>query len=393
MRFGFKSPSAGEACMISKVLAFLREKSHGFCLQQRDCSADSVGDVGRELSEILLKAKLSESEAKAAGFAARGYSSVEIAELMGVKSPTVRTYLQRSYKKLGISGIEELRQLASGYNGTANEEGWKNSRATVSESIRNRKLLYLRGRSLNEAEARIVLEIAAGKSGPAIASELNYSIGTVNAARHKAYRLLGVHTSVQFASALEGETYFGCGDDALSGGANKLIGLAKLAPCLVVSAALVLIIGGLLARSVAPAEDLVPVVSREGGLGYVYQTDLNEAATDPINDPSQAVDLMELKQQRLASNLAEELNTIGSSRIYTVEEAQELIDGGWASAANYYSSRAIDMSALCSLGGKPLSVSAEELAQAYEYASASSARHIAMYAADGSTVIGTYSVG
>ncbi len=51
---------------------------------------------------------LSEREAQAASFVIEGMNSEEAAEKMGVKAPTVRTYLQRAYKKVGVQGLDEL---------------------------------------------------------------------------------------------------------------------------------------------------------------------------------------------------------------------------------------------------------------------------------------------
>lgn len=379
--------------MTFKLFDSLHLKLHDSLLRGHVRPIDSNCGAAAELSEAFHRGGLSANEATCAELAARGHSSAEIAELMGVKPPTVRTYLQRSYKKLGISGIEELRQLAGSSSGLSGDLAPKSSQRHGSEIARKRKLQYLMGRSLSEAEARIALEVAAGKSGPSIADELHYSAGTVNAARHKAYRLLGVHTSAEFASKLEQETFSGLADASLVEGNKCGFCRGVLMPCAVALSVVALIGCAFLAKASIPAEGLVPAMSQDGTFGYVYQADLDRAATDPIDDPSQAVDLMELKQQRLATNLAEELNAVGTSRIYTVADAQELLDEGWASSASYYSSRGIDIASMCSPGGKELSVTAEELARAYEYASASSARHIDMFAADGTTVIGSVLVG
>lgn len=51
---------------------------------------------------------LSAREGQAVSLVIKGLTSEEAAEKMGVKAPTVRTYLQRVYKKGGVQGLDEL---------------------------------------------------------------------------------------------------------------------------------------------------------------------------------------------------------------------------------------------------------------------------------------------
>lgn len=70
---------------------------------------------------------LSGREAEAIRLMVEGFSSESSAELMGVKPATVRTYLQRAYKKMGVNSAEESKSLllASSNNGNSgrDEEG------------------------------------------------------------------------------------------------------------------------------------------------------------------------------------------------------------------------------------------------------------------------------
>lgn len=104
------------------------------------------------LSDMLLLQGLSPREAAAVAGIYRGSSSFQIAEDLGVKPPTVRTYLQRAYKKLGISSAEELQKAIANlvptieYAGQSEDEGLNApgcERARV--AVRYRRLAWAHG--------------------------------------------------------------------------------------------------------------------------------------------------------------------------------------------------------------------------------------------------------
>ena len=63
-------------------------------------------------------------------------------------------------------------------------------------------MLYLRGRGAGELQARVLTEIALGRSTPEVCENLNVARGTVNAYRAQGYELLGVHSSRELADLL-----------------------------------------------------------------------------------------------------------------------------------------------------------------------------------------------
>lgn len=65
-----------------------------------------------------------------------------------------------------------------------------------------RCVLYLRGRGAGELQARVLTEIALGRSTPEVCENLNVARGTVNAYRAQGYELLGVHSSRELADLL-----------------------------------------------------------------------------------------------------------------------------------------------------------------------------------------------
>lgn len=65
-----------------------------------------------------------------------------------------------------------------------------------------RCVLYLRGRGAGELQARVLTEIALGRSAPEICEALHVVRGTVNAYRAQGYELLGVHSSKELADLL-----------------------------------------------------------------------------------------------------------------------------------------------------------------------------------------------
>lgn len=65
-----------------------------------------------------------------------------------------------------------------------------------------RCVLYLRGRGAGELQARVLTEIALGRSAPEVCEDLHVARGTVNAYRAQGYELLGVHTSRELEALL-----------------------------------------------------------------------------------------------------------------------------------------------------------------------------------------------
>lgn len=80
-----------------------------------NCPVDVPGstdeETSRRLEEKLEGYGFSDREAEALRLMAEGFTSDSSAELMGVKPATVRTYLQRAYKKMGVASAEESRAL------------------------------------------------------------------------------------------------------------------------------------------------------------------------------------------------------------------------------------------------------------------------------------------
>lgn len=78
---------------------------------------------------------------------------------------------------------------------------WPYSREAT-ELDEERCVLYLRGRGAGELQARVLTEIALGRSAPEICEALHVARGTVNAYRAQGYELLGVHTSKELEGLL-----------------------------------------------------------------------------------------------------------------------------------------------------------------------------------------------
>ena len=78
---------------------------------------------------------------------------------------------------------------------------WPYSREAT-ELDEERCVLYLRGRGAGELQARVLTEIALGRSTPEICESLHVARGTVNAYRAQGYELLGVHTSRELEDLL-----------------------------------------------------------------------------------------------------------------------------------------------------------------------------------------------
>lgn len=72
---------------------------------------------------------------------------------------------------------------------------------------------------LSETEARVLVEIARGLSGREIAEKLSYAMGTVNAARYRGYRKLGINSRHELISMV-GEMRRGCDLGSDGGGGS-----------------------------------------------------------------------------------------------------------------------------------------------------------------------------
>jgi DNA-binding CsgD family transcriptional regulator len=92
---------------------------------------------------------LTERETEAIGHLLRGRTSQESAELIGIKPSTVREYLRRAYRKIGVEGADQLReryhlQLAvQGMSRGVEERGPDNSVGPVAEALLFATTLYL----------------------------------------------------------------------------------------------------------------------------------------------------------------------------------------------------------------------------------------------------------
>lgn len=78
---------------------------------------------------------------------------------------------------------------------------WPHERVSKELDV-ERCVLYLRGRGAGELQARVLAEIAAGRTAPEICESLHVARGTVNAYRAQGYELLGVHSSRELTDLL-----------------------------------------------------------------------------------------------------------------------------------------------------------------------------------------------
>ncbi|MDO4854871.1 MAG: helix-turn-helix transcriptional regulator [Coriobacteriia bacterium] len=87
------------------VFAFVRLR----CFSGKpSCGAQMRKDDEPDKGWLAETFGLSDREAQAVSLAIKGMTSEESAEKMGVKAPTVRTYLQRAYKKAEVRGLDDL---------------------------------------------------------------------------------------------------------------------------------------------------------------------------------------------------------------------------------------------------------------------------------------------
>lgn len=91
------------------LLVFLRKK--GNVAVPKEVARTEASQGLHVLESMEGWANLSPAEQSAVMYCADGLSSFEAAERMGIKAPTVRNYLQRSYKKLRVTSLLELRKL------------------------------------------------------------------------------------------------------------------------------------------------------------------------------------------------------------------------------------------------------------------------------------------
>lgn len=69
----------------------------------------------------------------------------------------------------------------------------------------NAVISYLVARGLSELQSQVAWGIFEGKTGPEIAQELSYSLGSVNVARREAYRLLRVHSAFELRTLIQSD--------------------------------------------------------------------------------------------------------------------------------------------------------------------------------------------
>lgn len=95
-------------CAAFAALRFFRKKVGSTGVQ---IEGESQPDLSETWSEIAAKYGLSAREAEVAALTASGESSDSIAVKLQIKAPTVRSYQQRVYRKMGISSREGLLTL------------------------------------------------------------------------------------------------------------------------------------------------------------------------------------------------------------------------------------------------------------------------------------------
>lgn len=84
---------------------------------------------------------------------------------------------------------------------------WPHERVSNELDV-ERCVLYLRGRGSGELQARVLVEIALGRSAPEICESLHVARGTVSAYRAQGYERLGVHSSRELADLLARDVGF-----------------------------------------------------------------------------------------------------------------------------------------------------------------------------------------
>lgn len=107
------------AASLSALALRVRSDSQGGEVQRGSLKSGTIGascayyDVLRSLERV----KLSDRELKVLSFTLEGESARSIGEHLGVSAPTVGSYRQRGYKKMGVSSKKELIDLVSKYEG------------------------------------------------------------------------------------------------------------------------------------------------------------------------------------------------------------------------------------------------------------------------------------
>ena len=136
--------------LLADVFAFIRLQHSS---DKPSSGAEACKDDELDIGWFAEAFGLSDREAQAVSLTIEGMTSEESAEKMGVKAPTVRTYLQRAYKKIGVRGLDdlvckiaEMRSLPLGASSAEKEEVKRASvpRATaISASARGWISLFL----------------------------------------------------------------------------------------------------------------------------------------------------------------------------------------------------------------------------------------------------------
>lgn len=118
------APAASVLLFVVELLLFYLVRFGGGESSGEDGDI-AAGETGQEkgLTQLLDDASLTDRERQAVELAARGKSSAESAELIGVKASTIRTYLHRAYQKLGVSGLEELLAVVADEKGQGSAGG------------------------------------------------------------------------------------------------------------------------------------------------------------------------------------------------------------------------------------------------------------------------------
>lgn len=155
-------------------------------------SAVNVSLTPAEAERAFEEAGLSAREREAARDVLAGATAEGSAQRLGVSASTIASYRRRACEKLGCEGVRELRKRFSPGEPAA---------SVVEPDAPD----VLRELGLGETEARVLALVAAGRSTAQVAEELSVAPGTVSAARAHGYRLLGVHSREELATALSPE--------------------------------------------------------------------------------------------------------------------------------------------------------------------------------------------
>lgn len=132
---------------------------------------------------------LSKRQMEAARLAAEGRSNKDIAACLGLRVETVKVHLQKTYRRLGISGRTGL-PCALGLDG-----GLPPRQALEAAAAE---------RGLAPAESAILWHLLHGRANKAIARALKVSVPTVKLRLRAAYRITGTTCRAELAAAVRG---------------------------------------------------------------------------------------------------------------------------------------------------------------------------------------------